>query len=196
MYCEKADIEKFLNITIEDSIDFYIQSAEDLIFKLTNNRIFTANANAVDEETRLYDGNERQNLIIDDAFDITKVEVGNDFYGLTKTEIDEDYYRLLPNNYIAKKIPINEIHLLYQFFTGGMQNIAITGKFGYGSLPNDIVMACIILVSGMYNYSLGANTIKSESIGNYSVSYGDNNLQWGQFEMAKGILQKYRRYTL
>lgn len=195
MYCEKSDVEKFLGTTIDTSIDIYIKSATDIIEKETG-RVFTKNPEIVKEEERKFSGDNTDELIIDDIFEITKVEVGSDLYGDVKDEIDEEDYILLPLNADKKGRPFTNIKLKYSVFPFGWGNHTITGKFGYGSLPDDIKFACIALSAGIYNFSTGGDEIKSERIGAYDVTYSGDSKGWTDLDRVKEILQRYRRYYL
>jgi len=195
MYCEKSDVERFLGITIADSLDFFIKSAMQIIDKETG-RTFTANKKIAVAEERKYNGSNNDELYIDDFFEVEKLEVGNDLYGKNLTEYDEDDFILFPLNADKKGQPFNTIKLKYGVFPYGIANQIVTAKFGYGTLPDDIKFACITLAGGMYSYSQGGDEIKSESIGAYSVSYGGDVDSWTDLKKVKEILYRYKKYTL
>lgn len=182
--------------TSDATIEGWIEGVEDMIGEMTN-RVFIADTNA---NPRLYDGDNTNTLIIEDAVEITKVEVGVDSYGGNFLEIDEtgaDKYFTEPANARKKDKPITMIKLNARHFPEGTQNNRITAKWGYSvDVPKDIEFATSVIVVGIvnkYENSEGGD-IKSEDIGNYSVSYdtkGGND--WGDFERALDTIKQYKR---
>lgn len=206
-YTTKERVEKFLNksITMEDAlfVEAYIMPAEEIINNLTG-RFFRADEEA---SARLFDGDSERDLLIDDAIEITKVEVGDDDYGGSFTEVDPisgavaDGYFKYPANYDDKNIPITSLILRSRSWMAGKQNNRITAKWGYSEVPPaDIQQAATILAAGIYNFNRGGATgnIKSEKIGNYSVAYDVEAVvgNWGNFQRAKEIIDKYRKWSL
>lgn len=198
-YTTEEKIEAYLGgiaITTGGAANF-ILATQKLIEQLTN-RIFKADGTAV---ARLYDGNDRQDLLIDDCTEITKVEVGNDMWGDTFTEILNsgiNRYYALPNNYAVDEVPINKIGLRSQIWIGGNANHRITAKWGFSTnVPDDISFAATVIAAGMYNQNRGENTgaIKSEKIGEYQVTYADEG-GLNDFKLAMQILQGYKKYLL
>lgn len=190
-YTTKAAVESFLGITISGSIDSYILAAEEVIDGQTG-RNFKADSTAA---ARLYDGDDSNILLIDDCVEITKVEIGQDQVGESFREIDDEgsnKYFARPNNHAALGVPISEIVLSAACFVEGMQNQKITAKWGYSATPpSDIQQVATILAAGMYNAKNGS--LKSEAIGNYSVSYDNINgaQKWNDLETAMDVLKRY-----
>ena len=202
-YTTKTKVAQFLNTTISMSDgDFavLIGYAEKIIDQLTG-RNFIADASA---SVRLFDGNGKQIMSIDDCVAITTVEVGNDDFGGTfttiaaiSTSIADGYFKL-PSNAVAKLEPITQLKLRSRCFLQGVQNQKITAKWGYSvACPDDVSMACTILTAGIYNYNRGggAGNVKSERIGDYSVTY-DNDNGWDDLERAKGIITTRTRINI
>jgi hypothetical protein len=107
-------------------------------------------------------------------------------------------YYLLPANYAARGVPITMIHLRSKYWLTGFQNQVITAKWGYSvAAPDGIVYAATVLAAGIYNFHRGGGEkgVKSESIGNYSVSYGDD-AGWDALVRAKEILNSYRKWAI
>lgn len=129
--------------------------------------------------TRLYDGSGRTEQIISPVNAITEVTV--EAVVVTPTAG--------PYNSPTKSF------LLFptQTFPVGIANVAITGKHCLKSaLPNDIKLACTILVAGIVNQSNNQTEgVKSEKIGEYSVTYASEDEQ-KQYKWAKEVIQKYR----
>lgn len=193
-YTNKTNVETYLNKTITGSIDYIIDSVEKYIDNYTG-RNFVASQELI----RVYSGDNTQNLLIDDAIEINKVEIGNDQYGDSFTEVDLDTdYKLLPANYEADGVPITKIHLRNSVFGVGVQNHRITGKWGFSEeAPSDIVWVATFLASSVYQQGQGGNLggVASERIGEYSVSFKtDKDLD--DFEKVKDILNSYKIYNI
>jgi len=180
----------------DSTIETWIEGVEDMIEQMTN-RVFIAEQSS---SPRLYDGDNTNTLIIEDAVEVTKVEVGLDSYGGNFLEIDQsgaDRYFEQPTNARDKDKPITMIKLNARNFPDGTQNNRITARWGYSDeVPKDIEFATSVIVVGIinkYEKSEGGE-VESESIGNYSVSYssGSGN-DWGDFEQAKKTIEKYKR---
>lgn len=199
-YTTEEKIEDYLgNIDISTGdADEYIKAAEAYIDNLTG-RNFKADDDASE---RLYNGNDRRDLIIDDCVEVEKVEVGSNMWGDSFTELDNsgsipDYY-LLPANYEERGVPIRKIGLRNRIWIYGHANHRITAKWGYSaSVPDDISFAATVLASGMYYANRGENTgaIKQEKIYQYTVTYADKK-GMSDLERAKSILDGYVKYEL
>ena len=202
-YTTKEKIEEFLNTTVDPSIDidFYIETAENLIDKLTG-RNFIADDTASE---RLFDGDSTDTLLIDDCIEVTKVERGQDTYGQSFEEISaggSSGYFKYPQNHNVKGIPITKLLLINKRWPCGNQNNRITPKWGYSEeVPADISFAATVIAGGMYNAERGGGTgdIKQERIGNYSVTYdvgAGSGGSWSSFERAKTIINNYKKWAL
>ena len=80
----------------------------------------------------------------------------------------------------------------------GHANQRITAKWGYSELvPADVSFAATVMVSGMYMYGVGGamGGVKSEKIGEYSVSYADKD-GWADFKKAQDILNSYVKFLI
>lgn len=194
-YTTKEKIENFILQEIDDTfntqIDEWIAAVERIIDNITG-RNFKADSSA---SARVFDGDGTSELIVDECVEVTVVEVGNDGVGSSFSTIPStgsDRYFTYPANHTSKQMAINKIALSARVFPCGMQNNRITAKWGYSATPpDDIVFAATVFVAGICNQQiLGGSEIKSETIGNYSVSYntdkGDNS--WADFERAKSII--------
>jgi len=203
-YTSEEKIEKFLNISITtgDAASF-ILAAQTAIERFTG-RSFKADSVA---SARLFSGNDRQALRIDDCVQVTKVEVGNDQWGDTFTELVNtsgqipEYY-LMPINYLSEYAPesdpIDKIGLRSRIWISGHANHKITAKWGYSvAVPDDISFAATVLAAGMYFQNRGQKNgpIKSEKIGEYQVGYSDQK-GFNDFEQAMEILNSYKKYEI
>lgn len=200
-YTAKVDIQNYLMQTIDASFDTqlnnWITAVEKYIEQLTS-RIFIADETA---SARLFDGLNGQALLIDDCVAITKVETGNDGYGDSFSEVlasGSGRYLTLPNNNSAQGLPIRKILLTAGFWISGIQNHRITAKWGYSiNAPEDIRWAATVLVSGICIPGITGNIggIKSEKIGDYSVSY-ETEGQRADHAKAMEILQSYQKINI
>ena len=190
-YTIKSQIETFLGITIDENIDYIINSAEKYIDNFTG-RNFVADTEA---SARLYNGNNSQNLLIDDCIEVTKVEIGNDQYGDSFTEVVVNTgVKVLPINNLVKKLPFWKIHLRSNVFGAGLGNQQITAKWGYTKVaPDDIIWVAIFLSASIYKLGSGGNVggVSGEKIGEYSVSFKSEQ-EMADFNKATGILDNYK----
>ena len=181
-YTDKTTLENYVLKTIDASfntqIDAWIEAIETFIDRLTG-RNFIADTVASE---RVYDGNGKIEILIDDCVDIDKVEVDD-------TEIVAANFHAYPANTVRKY----KIKTLGDVFSRGDQNVTITGKWGYSAaVPADVKLAATILLAGILQFSDKAT--RSETIGNYSVSY-DSDKGWQDFNQANKILQSYKKHT-
>lgn len=187
-YTSKTQIENYLLKDIDASFDSqitdWINSVEQYIDNITD-RTFEADMNA---STRLFMGGKRQKLIIDDCIEITKAEIGDE-YGDSFTETTD--YVALPLN----TLPKTSIGLKDKNWGVGIHRI--TAKWGYSeNAPDDITFAATILAAGIVNAQTNTGSkVKSEKIGNYSITYTDQK-GLADFDRALEILQMYKRYYL
>jgi len=202
-YTNETNVEAYGLIDIDASfssvIDSWIEGVENTIDQITG-RNFIADDTA---SARVFDGNGSRELIIDDAIEITTVEAGLDDYGGNFIEIPatgSNRYFTEPANHAAKNVPITKIMLRARRFPSGIQNNRITAKWGYSeTVPSDIEFVATVFTFGIANQQRqGGNSVKSEKIGNYSVTYNSENGRnsWGDFERALEILDSYKRYYL
>jgi hypothetical protein len=132
-----------------------------------------------EETTRLFDGTGTREVIVGDCYDIDGVTIDG-------AEIDVIAY---PANTAQKyKITAN------QTFKRGRQNVAVTAKFGFEAIPEDVKFACLVLVAGIVNVQVNAHK-SSEKIGNYAVAYSTE-AQEADHKQAMQTLQMYRTIPL
>lgn len=195
-------IENYLLLTIEASyqeqVENWIASIEKFIDQLTGRNFVADSATSA----RVFDGNGRTDLLIDDCVAITKVEAGNDECGDSFTEVlaaGSGRYLALPNNYASLGVPIRKLHLLSGYWLKGLQNARITAKWGYSTVvPDDIKFAVTVIVAGLccnLGQLVTSRNVQSERIGEYSVSYA-NDANWQDFARAKQILESYKKFEI
>ncbi len=202
-YTDKATIQTLGIVTIDAAIDSqldsWIEAVENIIDAETG-RNFKADASAT---ARLFDGDNSEFLLIDDAVEITLVEIGADSYGGSFTTIPAtgaSRYFTDPANHTALGKPVTKLTLNAGRFLAGKQNQRITAKWGYSAaVPQAIKLAATTFVLGIINHNRqGGSEIKSERIGNYQVTYNSDagGNSWADFEQAMATLQSYKRYFL
>src|SRR5574343_1183564 len=182
-YTSISKIENYLLITIAtdfyDQVNEWIEEIEAHIDRVTG-RNFVADAEAT---KRVFDGDNSNVLLIDDAVEITKVEVDGE-------DVTEDCFL-----YPANSLPVRKISLFSGVFSRGMQNVSVTAKWGYSvACPKDIGFVARVLTVGIINNSEEEGVVQSERIGNYQVSYSSAGLD--DFAKDNEILKKYKKIVL
>ena len=195
-YCENTDIENYLLTDVVDSfepqVSIWIESVSRFMDNLANRKLVApVIGSGEDFEVKYYDGTGRGNLRIDDCQEITKITVG-DFYGDNPVELDLDDVAVTP-----KIAPHRILISKGGYFPVGTQNISVEGRFGFfNEVPADLRLACTILVAGIINnQNKGNQAKKSESIGNYSVTYIDDK-GIADYNNALAIIKGYKKYDL
>jgi hypothetical protein len=201
-YTTENKIAEYLgDITIASGDTYNAIMATQSYVENYTERIFKADSVA---SSRLYDGNGRQAITIDDCISVTKVEIGNNYYGDSFTELvntgDTPEYYLLPNNYNYLNVPITKVGARNHYFINGNANHRITAKWGYSAtVPKDIEFVATVLVAGILNQARqGGDQIKSEKIGNYQVTYNTENGEdsFSDFKQALSILESYKKLNI
>jgi hypothetical protein len=184
MYTNKSEIEGFTLLSIDNSfdtqIDSWIESISAYIDSYTQ-RKFGVNASDNTEE-RLFDGNGKTKLLVDDFIELDSVMVG-------ETNLDCLTY---PANTTPK------FQLFYESgFPRGNQNIKVVATWGYSEdVPKDIKFACTVFVAGIImGQTKTDGAVLREKIGNYEVAYRDNK-ELASFNQALDILNRYRRIDI
>jgi hypothetical protein len=181
-------IEDYLLIEIDPSfepkVQLFINAVTAYIEKYTG-RTFTPVTEETEATALTYDGNNEDELFIDDAVEVTEVKIGDEV-------LDETEYFVYPSN----SLPKTRIKLPYRYFYLGNQNITVTAKWGFGdAIPEDLSFAATVMVAGIINsQDTGEQEVQSETIGRYSVTYKTGSSQASDFATAKEILKMYKRY--
>ena len=179
-YTTKENIEKHLGETITENIDLYIDSACRYIDDYTQREFQSG-----DEEIRYYDGNGKQELIIDPATEVSKVEYSLDgLLGLKLPMIDGKQHLII-------NCRLEELCLNGMYFT--LLKVSKNNrKFGWSECPpKDIVFCATVLASAMYK-GKSSSEISSERIGDYSVNF-ESEQGIGDLDSIKKILNIYRK---
>ena len=187
-YTTKTKVENYIlediDASFSDQIDSWIEVVSKDIENYTK-RVFTTTT-----EDRLFEGNGKRTLWIDDAQAINTVERADEYYGETFSEITD--YITRPNN----EKPITQVELKDTWFYKGKQNIKINADWGYSeTTPVDIEFAATVLVAGIINSNRNAEGMESEKIGDYSIKYSTKQ-QEEDYQKAISILDSYTKYEL
>lgn len=193
-YTTILDVENYTLQDITDSFEpqvtSWIASVSRMMDKMCNRTLVAPDddAEGYEDSSKYYDGSGANVLSIDDAQSISELKMG-DVWGDNEEVIDSTKYVIKP-----KTPPISQIYLKDDHFTVGVQNVTVTGRFGlFDSLPDDIKFACTVIVAGIINdKAKGAESKKSESIGNYSVTYTDDK-GVNDYQEALKIIDMYRK---
>ena len=101
-----------------------------------------------------------------------------DVYG--KYCLDESISLQVPavpvNDFTVYKEGGRELGIIHRYssWSKGIMNIFVTYDAGYNSVPYDVQQACIELISQWYNRSKHDSSLKSEKLGDYSYTMGDD----------------------
>ncbi len=176
MYTDKARIQNFLLININDSFSSQIEEWIAVVKSYIDNYCGTSFEGTA--EARYFDGDGTSELLVDNFVSLTKIEILNDSGSVEHTlDATTDYY-LYPANKTAKnRIVINRSNADISIFPRTYpQNIKITANWGSSdTVPEDIRFAASKLVAEIIkegNYDIG-NEIKSERLGEYTITYQD-----------------------
>lgn len=170
----------------DEVIDGYIETASKTMDRLANRKLVADEVGSGEETPEVYyNGQGEADLIIDDMHDIEKLEIGNE-HGENFSEVTSyiKYPAVAPHNKLILKSGV---------FEEGIQNVRVTGRVGlFDTVPADLEYACTVITAGMIGNKNSAGEIKSESIGNYSVSYvSESGAQ--DFKQALATLETYRK---
>ena len=198
-YTSKSRIQNFLLITIDDSFDTQISEWIASVEKWINNYC----GREFETETatyKLYDGNNTSELLVDDILTVTKIEILDQERNVDETIDSTDEYWLYPANESPKwKIVIDSRNAPIGIFPSGHQNIKITGTFGYSAtVPADVELAATKMVAAIIRESGTDVTgrIKSESLGDYSVTFADIGKIADRLDVKDSLLKHYRKVNI
>lgn len=173
-YTTQARIEAYLQRDLTESekilIDEQIEFFSDFINGETgrnwrNVDEDVADGYILDEEVKLFDGNGKREIYIDDFISISKVELLNSDGSVSTTLSDSDDWI----NYPLNDSPKESVMLRDYLFPYGPASVQITGVFNSGNVPKAIISVCTALTSKFIGQSqVGAGGFQSESIEGYA----------------------------
>ena len=174
----------------EPQVTEWIEAVSRMFDQMANRVIVAAPEESGQElEARYFDGNGRAVLPIDECVELGTVKVGDQF-GANLTAIT-DYVRFPRTGAIRRLTRQSGV------FERGIQNVEITGRWGYlDELPKDLEFAATVVVAGIINAQRPTGQAKkSEKIGNYQVTYADDR-GVADYSRAMAIVESYRRHSL
>lgn len=196
-YSNEEKVEDYLTIDIDSSFSSRIIEWAESVDKYIDN--YTGKSFSEISESRYFDGSGSRELDVDDFVSISEVLILN-------YEDDDTMYALSEgkgNDYVT--FPYNETPKYRLILTPastiggwlkGDRRIKITATWGHqSSIPSDIVLAATMLLAGIIEKGLKGGTVKSESLGDYSVTFKDLD-DISSTMGVKDILSHYKIYEL
>ena len=200
-YTNKGNIQKYLMIDIDSSFDAqvadWISAAELFINKYTRRpEGFSEPASA---SAKYYDGDGKSEFKVDEFTTISSLEIleyDSDDVEFTLTEGKDEDYITYPYNdnpkYLLKLMPGAQVGGFYS----GKKRIKVTAKWAFDtSVPKDIELAATMLVSTVIEKGLKGGKVTSESLGDYSISFGDFE-DAAQTMSIRNLLNGYKIFEL
>lgn len=158
----------------DEVLEILISACTDMIESLCGRR-FASTAYVLEK----YDGTGTSELLLKNfpVIVLASIEVRNslDASGTWETVDTEDYFE-----------EDGILTLAYGKFTRGKENYRISYTAGFDTIPYDLQYLCMKLVGNALNNQAG---IKSESLGDHSVTFGDVM----EDPTAENIINKYRK---
>jgi len=191
MYTDKTAVENYISKTIatefNSQLDEWIAAMSLEMDNMSNCKLVAdqPEESGADQQVEFsYDGDGTDTLLIKTCTEISAVIID---------DTERDDFVAYPANKDFK----NKIRLPSGVFTRGLQNIGVTAiQAKFKTLPADIKFACTVLVAGIINNQItGAKNATSERIGNYTVTY-DNEQGQKDFERAKRTISSHKVLTL
>lgn len=199
MYTNKGSIQNYLMIDIDASFDTQIERwisvVKSYIDKYTGRKDGFESASSV----KYFDGNGKREIDIDECTSVTSVQVleanGDGVEFTLVAGLEEDYV-----TYPYNTTPIYRLKLVANSqlgaFYSGEKRVKVTAIWGHStSVPADIELAATMLVSSIIDKGLRGGKVQSESLGDYSVTYGGID-ETAQAIGVKSILNKYKLFNL
>ena len=175
-YTDQAKIEAYLDRVLtaneETLLDYLIDHISQFISDYTGRAWLSLDEDELPEAAvRLYDGNGRKELFIDDFSDLVEIKL-LDSQGDEVVEItDSDEYILYPLNLDIK----DSVYLRNYIFADGPARVSIEAVFSSGAVPNAVIMVATSLCGKFISQSApSALGFKSESIEGYSYQLLDS----------------------
>ena len=193
-YTDKTNVENYLGITLPSALNTQITNWISAIKEWIDaycNTTFESGS-----ETRYYDGSGTTILLVD-AFTGTPTVITLDTDGDDDITISSGYLDLYPLNKTIK----NTIHLKagneIGIFPDFKKSVKITATFGSSAAVPELVKlaATRMLAKILENRLKGGTKITSESLGDYSHSYGEID-EAAEILGIKNILDQYKIYNL
>lgn len=189
MYTDQGKIEKYLQTTIDSSmtatLNDWIAAVKIWIDKYVGKSFEGVS------ETRYFNGNGLDTLLIDDFIGTPVIEL-LDSEGNVDSTLDSGDYLVYPLNTTVKNTIALSVGAPYSRFSSWQKRVKVTAVFGYSAaVPKDVELAATMLVSRIFNGGSTDGTVKSESLGDYSITYGEID-SMAELMGVTSILDHYR----
>lgn len=201
-YTNQTKIEGYLQRSLtaneQVNLDALIANISGLINSYCDREWYdySENPSDPDSETRLYDGNGKRELPIDDCKDIEQIEILDSQSGVLLTLLattDPVPFITYPHN---QEI-VESVYLRNNIFPHGVARVRVTAIFGSGVVPAEVVMAATILCGKFIaNSSADVTGFRSESIEGYSYTLKSGADLDREQKMALQSLEQFRRLEL
>lgn len=202
-YTDKGNIQKYLMIDIDNSFDAqivdWITAVENYINIYTGKKDGFENTT---ESTKLFDGNGKREIDIDEFTTISAVnilELDNDDTAFTLTEgIGSDYITFPYNDSPKYRLKLT-LNSQVAVWSAGKRRVQVTAIWGNStSVPKEITLVATILLASIVEKGISGGKLKSESLGDYSVTFEDIDkaAQSSERMSVFNILNKYKIFTL
>jgi len=194
-YTDEGQIEKYLGAELPDSLDAQLAKWITAITGWIDNYVGFSFENDTAGD-RYFNGYGGKELLVDkyhDLVSITTLDVDGD----SDVSLDITTVAEYPLNNDAK----DSIRLLSNASIGNWPNrpysVKVNASFGYSDDPPEEIKLCATrLMVHLLNTRLkGADNIKSENLGDYSISYGDID-EASNLLGVTNILDQYRGLEL
>ena len=167
IYTTQEQVRSVLQRSLSDQelllIDDFIESVSQSINAYTGRKWLDIGETEGEEETRVYDGNGKKELFIDDFMSISKLELLTHYGGSLGT-LKSDRFAMYPLNTPWK----NSIYLYDGAFPNTRAGVRVTGVFYTGAVPSEVQLAAATLVGLVISSSRNVGDFKKESIEGYS----------------------------
>ncbi len=174
MYTTEEKVEQYLQVDIDDSISAYVTDWINWVTKYIDK--YTGTTFEAAAQTYYYDGRGGDSLYFDDLVSITQIDFLDEDGDVQDTLTTGDYF-LYPLN----RSPKTHLKLNpwgdFMLLPTGPKRIKIQGLFGVDStVPADIEWVATRMVANIIrDMTDTGKDIKSESLGEYSVTFNDMN---------------------
>lgn len=198
-YTDQAKIEGLLDTTLDartaGQVSFWIAAVEEWIDNYVGST-FSDNGT----ETKYYDGNGKDCLVIDPCISVATLIILNDdgTTNYTLTEGAGNDFLLYPLN-SEQKTMIKLLRGQVGIFRSGERRVSVEGVFrSYNNVPSVISLVATKLVSKIISQQ-GGKDVKREQLGDYEIEYSDVAGNIDEVADSLGvynILNQYKVYSL
>lgn len=211
-YVDKTEVKKYTGVNFTSGLDSFIDTVilacQNYVEKYCGDEKFGKRkfqAPTPDNlETRYFDGSGATKLYVGDLFEIESLFIGDEEY------IEDEDFVLYPLNAEESYQYIELIQPYTSFsdrnsrlgftnpyiFEKGQANVEIEGKWYHtDEVPAEIKLAVLKLVGGVIKENISDNDVKekkSESLGDYSVSFQDVDKIAHKLKVSD-LLNQYKR---